>query len=361
MQVIRDFLTTHSITSTKFVIGVSGGADSLALILMFKEEFPDYQLIALTVDHGLRPTSRQEAEYVADVMRHYNIEHHILTWSGHKPQTGIEELAREARYKLLCDWSRQNDSAYLVTAHHLYDQAETMLMRLQRGSGLYGLAAMNGVSQKDGITVLRPLLETHPDVLKAYLRQKNIRWVEDESNSDMNLLRVKIRHFLPILERETGISPLRICQAAKGLQNTKEYMQKTIETLILTKSHQWNDCAYSLDFSEFMNWHKEIQFYFIREILQRLNRRPYFTEAECIYNLLNMLLQQDFHSAALGCCIVIKEDLRLWFVLENRRNNFQYTNKDWELYERHNPECRGLKIPHKLKEILLNKNLLQKK
>lgn len=73
---------------------MSGGADSLAMALMFKQEFPDLRLVALTVDHGLRPTSRQEAEYVASVMKAHKIEHHILVWQGAKPLTGIEEKAR---------------------------------------------------------------------------------------------------------------------------------------------------------------------------------------------------------------------------------------------------------------------------
>lgn len=361
MQIIRDFLEKQQIADTKFVIGVSGGADSLALALMFKQEFPNYDLVAITVDHQLRPTSRQEAEYVAEIMARYKIEHHILIWQGDKPLTGIEEQAREARYKLLCDWCKANNYSNLVIAHHLYDQAETFLMRLQRGSGLYGLAAMSGISLKNGLLILRPLLAVHPDNLKAYLRQQNIRWVEDESNNDRSLLRVRIRQFLSILEQETGISPLRICQTASNLQNTKEYIEDTVFHLIETHCHNWNDCAYSLDFSVFMSWHKDVQFYFIRKILQILACNPYYSEADSIYNLLTQLAHKNFQSATLGSCIIILEDLRLWFILENRYGAYNYTVSAWEEFLRFNPQARGIKIPCKLKEILLYKNLSQKK
>lgn len=358
MQIIRNFLAKHQITDTKFVIGVSGGADSLALALMFKEEFPDYDLVALTVDHQLRPTSRKEADYVAAIMQQYGIKHHILTWIGDKPETGIEEQAREARYKLMCDWCKENGYSYLTIAHHLYDQAETFLMRLQRGSGLYGLAAMDDVSCKDEIFVLRPLLMTHPDDLKTYLDKRNIQWVEDESNTDRRLLRVKIRCFLPILEQETGISPLRICQAVSDLQNTKAYMEENVNNLIHSYCHNWNDCAYSLDFTVFSGWHKDLQFYFVRKILQKLTCKPYYTEAESIYFFLKQLVQESFRSVTLGNCIVIKDDLRLWFILENRQTTIHYSNSEWEDYAHVHPQVKGIKIPHKLKQILLYKNLL---
>ena len=95
---MQDFFTKYGIENQAIAVGVSGGADSLALALRLNEQ--GYKIVALTVDHGLRPEARIEAEYVASVMQKYNIEHHILTWVGTKPQTSIEEAAREARYNL---------------------------------------------------------------------------------------------------------------------------------------------------------------------------------------------------------------------------------------------------------------------
>ena len=140
---MEDFLLTHNIKNTTVAVAVSGGADSLALVLMAAEMYAvdSIKIVALTVDHGLRSTSAQEAEYVANLMKAHGIEHHILVWEGIKPQTGIEEAARAARYELMREWCLRNDVHYLMVAHHLFDQAETFLMRLQRGSGLKGLCA----------------------------------------------------------------------------------------------------------------------------------------------------------------------------------------------------------------------------
>ncbi len=358
MQVIREFLTKHHITDTTFAVGVSGGADSMALVLMFKLAYPHYNIIALTVDHQLRPSSRKEAEYVAEVMQQYNIEHHILTWEGSKPDTGIEEHARNARYKLLCDWCHENNCSNLVIAHHLYDQAETFLMRLQRGSGLFGLAAMNEISTKNGITILRPLLSTHPTSLKNFLQQQHIKWIEDESNADARLLRVKIRQFLSLFEQETGISPDRISQAAKDLQSSKKFIEDSVAQLILDLTHRWGKYAYSLDFSIFKSWHSELQFYFVREILCLLNTKTYPPEADSIRNLLHVIQDDAFSHATLGHCLILKEDLKLWFIVEKRRTDLCYSRAAWEEYTKFHPEVRGLKIPHKLKEILLSENLL---
>lgn len=358
MQIIHDFLARHQITDTTFAVGVSGGADSLALVLMFKQACPNYKIIALTVDHGLRPSSREEAEYVAKIMKRHKIEHHILTWEEIKPQTGIEEHARDARYKLLCDWCHDNNCAYLAIAHHLYDQAETFLMRLQRGSGLFGLASMNEISIKNGINIIRPLLNTHPDFLKIFLREMHLNWVEDESNTDTKLLRVKIRQFLPLLEQKTGISPERICQTVIDLQSSKKFIEDSVSWVLKNQTHKWGNCAYSLDFNIFCSWHFEMQFYFIREILCLLNGKKYPPEATAIKNLLNLILASSFSNTTLGTCLIIKEDLRLWFILENRTTNLSYSRSDWDNYVKQHPEVRGLKIPHKLKEALLFSNLL---
>ena len=95
MQVIKDFFINNNIKDTQIAVGVSGGADSLALVLMLKETFPDLDIIALTVDHGLRPSSLDEAIYVKQVMQKYNIKHHILTWEGDKPVFGQPETDEE--------------------------------------------------------------------------------------------------------------------------------------------------------------------------------------------------------------------------------------------------------------------------
>src|SRR5574344_373927 len=141
-----DFFKKYNFNNEKIAVGVSGGADSLALVLRFKEMGLD--IVALTVDHKLRLESGEEAKYVAEIMQKYGINHYILEWNGNKPKRGIEEKAREARYELISKWCEDNKVKVLAMGHHLQDQAETFLLRLQRGSGIYGLSGILPVSQR---------------------------------------------------------------------------------------------------------------------------------------------------------------------------------------------------------------------
>ena len=181
MTNLKDIINLSKITGAKVAVGVSGGADSLALVLLLDELLRPQgrQVIALTVDHGLREESATEAAYVAKLMAEHEIEHHILVWQGEKPSTGIEEAARDARYALLRGWCQANGVEILCVAHHQQDQAETFLMRLQRGSGVTGLCGMAEVNELDGVSIVRPLLNISSECLKNYLQLRNISWVED--------------------------------------------------------------------------------------------------------------------------------------------------------------------------------------
>lgn len=156
--------------SRRLAVAVSGGADSIALALLMGQIC---DIEAVTVDHGLRAEAADEARFVGEVMARHNIAHTILHWQGEKPSSGIQAAARTARYKLIQDWCTAKNISNLVLAHHLDDQAETFLMRLSRGSGVYGLAAMAEVSTLMGslgsIHMLRPLLHVSKDRLISTL------------------------------------------------------------------------------------------------------------------------------------------------------------------------------------------------
>lgn len=353
MQIIRDFLAKNGISETTFALGVSGGADSLALALMFRFEFQDYRIIALTVDHKLRPTSGKEALYVADVMRRFGIEHRILVWEGEKPVTGIEEHARVARYNLLCSWCRNNGIKYLATAHHLYDQAETFLMHLQRGSGLYGLSGMSEVSEKEGIKILRPLLNIPPQRLKEFLVRQNISWIEDESNTCTDFLRVKMRYFLSPLEQNTQISPERIGLAAANLERTRCFMEELTDKMIDDTVHKWWESGFSVDFQEFTSWHQELKYHILGKLICRLGCLDYVPETEKMFRILKDIEKHSFKSATLGGCFIQRSNLKLWIIREIRETNMLYTVEQWRQFERENPEVRGLNIPHKLRHSLI--------
>jgi tRNA(Ile)-lysidine synthase len=171
-------------------IAVSGGPDSLALLLLAAEARPG-QVEAATVDHALRPASKSEAEVVAEVCARLGVPHVILSadWDE-KPETAIQERAREMRYRLLGEWARERRLT-ILTAHHLHDQAETLLMRLARGAGVRGLAGMRSAGH-----VVRPLLGWRHSELEAVCSAAGIEPVRDLSNEDEQFERVRIRKAL---------------------------------------------------------------------------------------------------------------------------------------------------------------------
>lgn len=176
-------------------VGVSGGADSLALAILLSEWSlaNGGRMTALIVDHGLREESAAEASAVSRQLFELNIENVILTWSSSNIKSGIQAHARSGRYGLMEDWCRKSGVLHLAIAHHADDQAETFLMRLQKGSGPDGLSGIPRSRELTHCRIIRPLLDTRKEALISYLRAMDITWVEDPSNADQKFARSQVR------------------------------------------------------------------------------------------------------------------------------------------------------------------------
>ncbi|GAB4148248.1 MAG: tRNA lysidine(34) synthetase TilS [Sphingomonadales bacterium] len=220
-------------------LAVSGGPDSMALALLAAEALGRSRLRALTVDHRLRPQAAAEARWVAQQMAARGIAHHILTRTDAPLGGNLQDGARQARYRLLEDWCAAQGVAWLITAHHQTDQAETLLLRLARGSGVDGLAAMApmrpALTRPDGPWLLRPLLAQSPAALRAYLTARGQGWVEDPSNRDRGFERVRARALLadPPLE---GLTPARLAGVATAMRRARaalaHYTQAWLERAV---------------------------------------------------------------------------------------------------------------------------------
>jgi tRNA(Ile)-lysidine synthase len=178
------------------------------------------QIGVATVDHGLRPDSRTEAETVAHWAAALGLPHEILTWRGAKPQTRIQERARAARYALLRTHAQRFGADYLLTAHHADDQAETILFRLIRGSGVAGLAGMQSMTKLGNLMLYRPLLNLPKKALVAYCESASQSFVRDPSNDDPSFARTRLRALLLLLD-EAGInaaSLARLGRRAAGVE-----------------------------------------------------------------------------------------------------------------------------------------------
>jgi tRNA(Ile)-lysidine synthase len=200
-------------------IAVSGGGDSVALMHLLKDCFCDdpVELMVATVDHQLRPESRQEAEEVAQMAQQLGLRHDILTWGeGPEPTGNLQDQARRARYALLTAWARQNGIPVLALGHTADDQAETVIMRLKRAAGVNGLAGMARRRTQDGVSLQRPLLGLRRSDLRHYLRAMGRSWIEDPSNEDDTYDRIKTRKALAVLE-DLGLTVPALVTVAQNM------------------------------------------------------------------------------------------------------------------------------------------------
>lgn len=190
------------------VLAVSGGPDSVALMWLAarwqRSLARGPRLTVVTIDHGLRREAAREAREVKRLAAELGLPHRILRWRGAKPKTGLPAAAREARYRLLAQAARAVGASHVLTAHTRDDQAETLLMRLLRGSGLAGLSAMASLSERDGIVLARPLLDVPKAQLIATLRRAKVGFADDPTNRDTAFTRPRLRVLLPVLAAEGG-------------------------------------------------------------------------------------------------------------------------------------------------------------
>lgn len=202
----------------QFGLAVSGGPDSLAMLLLAHAAVPG-RFEAATVDHGLRPESAAEAAFVARVCASLGVPH--ATLRVRVPEGNVQEEARKARYAALARWADERGLKALATAHHADDQAETVLMRLNRGSGLAGLAGVRARATVPGGTlpVVRPLLDWRRSELVAVVARAGIEPVEDPSNRDARYDRARLR---AALAGADWLDPLAIAQSAAHLADAEE-------------------------------------------------------------------------------------------------------------------------------------------
>jgi len=217
------------------LLAVSGGPDSIALMVLAARWRQSLKappkLIAATVDHGLRKESKREAASVARLARKLGLAHRTLAWRGVKPATGLQQAARAARYRLLGGAARAAGAAHVLTAHTLDDQAETVLIRMSRGSGITGLAAMSrfAIVPGDGrLRLVRPLLDIPKARLVATLRAAKIPFAEDPSNRDPRFARVRLRGLMPALAQE-GLDARRLALLARRLKRADLAIEAAVD------------------------------------------------------------------------------------------------------------------------------------
>jgi tRNA(Ile)-lysidine synthase len=290
------------------LLAVSGGPDSTALMVLAARwrgalaKGP--RLLAVTVDHGLRPESAREARAAKQLARRLGIRHRTMRWIGDKPQAGLPQAARAVRYRLLASAARAAGAGHILTAHTLDDQAETVLLRMARGSGPTGLAAMARESRlmdqpagagasprraEGPLLLVRPLLDLPKARLIATLAAARIAFCDDPSNRDPRFTRARLRELLPALAGE-GLDAKRLALLATRLRRA----EATIELAVTVAARAVSDAAWSngspilLDAEKFIALPAEVALRLLgRAILHAAGESPLrLGRLETLYDLL---------------------------------------------------------------------------
>ena len=219
-------------TEPALVLAVSGGPDSVAMMWLaarWRRALRNGpRLVAMTVDHGLRSEAAREAREVKQFAKRLDLPHRTLRWTGAKPATGLQAAARDTRYRLLARAARASGATHVLTAHTRDDQAETLLMRMSRGSGIAGLGAMARQTQRDGVGLARPLLQIPKARLLATLQKAKIAFADDPTNRDTRFTRPRLRALMPALAAE-GFDARNLARLASRLARANAALELLVD------------------------------------------------------------------------------------------------------------------------------------
>ena len=301
-------------------LAVSGGPDSTALMVLaarWRAALANPpKLTALTVDHGLRPESAREARAVKQLARQLGIAHRTLRWSGRKPATGLQEAARLARYRLLCAAARKAGARCVLTAHTRDDQAETVLFRLARGSGVGGLAGMSPlarmpVGEGRGIMLIRPLLGIPKSRLVATLNAAKIPYADDPSNRDPRFARPRLRTLMQELAHE-GLTAARLATLARRVQWVEEALHRVVSVAQqrITSMPRRDGESVAIDADAFFELPQEIAMRLLGRILAHVgDEGPVeLGKLEALYEAMSESGPGRFRRTLAGALVTLADD-----------------------------------------------------
>lgn len=313
-------LTTLNTFESKphIAVGVSGGPDSMALTFLLHQWIQEQggHLHALTVDHGLRPESQEEAFYVDKILKNHGIFHSTLSQAGFNPLHRIQEKARTLRYNLLETYCWKKGIFQLFMAHHQEDQAETFLLRLGKKSGLSGLCGMRFVENRWFGQIIRPLLSISKKELLLYLKSKNISFILDPSNENSRFERVYIRKHTTFLESINLTSDV-IAHVTQKLQKAEESLDKEVIDTCLKSLSFSSFGFFKLDLSSFLNFPEEMQQRVLEKILQTISGRSLPLRSSSLGKILNTITtKKKGVRATLSQCFIRSRKDTLFIVRE---------------------------------------------
>ncbi|MGB5863502.1 MAG: tRNA lysidine(34) synthetase TilS [Sulfitobacter sp.] len=333
-------------------IAVSGGGDSMALLHLSLRyaQATGCEIEAVTVDHGLRDESVEEAAAVATFCRAHDIPHHILTWTRPDGTGNLPALARDARYALMAEWAQEHGITSIALGHTADDGAENFLMRLGRAAGVDGLASMQSRFKREGILWMRPLWQCSREALRDYLKRHSVTWTEDPSNDDPRYLRSRTR----IALMEVGIDAAAINHSAHALRQARDALAHY--TCVEARRHVRQDAG---DLLIPVNFDPavppDIERRLLVGALQWVASRAYAPRKISADYLAEMMSGQDSYTVA--GCLILREGSQYRITREFNavRDTITLTNARWDgrwrLVGPHAPDLMVRALGESLQEI----------
>ncbi len=299
-------------------LGVSGGVDSVALMFMVfhwaKTKKTPPKIMVYSVNHGLRDEAINECEFVKGEAKKLGFKTQVLTW-GEKPKSALQENARKARYKLIGQAMARNNTQILLTAHHAFDQAETILMRMANGSGIKGLVGMDRFSQVENIKIFRPLLDVPPDRLAKIIEKAGIKAIKDPSNFDEKYERVRWRKMLPSLFA-LGLNEERLNKFSARLKRATIALDEMSNSLFSEKVEIDDFGVARILKTELEKVVEELQIRLIQKLLQKVGGKQKPFALNQIEELTRQIIGRNFKKQTLHGCIIEQKKNHIIFARE---------------------------------------------
>ena len=276
-------------------------------------------LTVATVDHGLREESSAEAEFVARICTRWNLPHEILSLSGLQGPGNLPARARDARYDALSGWALRNSIPTVLLGHTMDDQAETVLMRLARGSGVEGLSGIPSELVWNGVFYKRPLLKTRRAALRDWLQRRDIEWIEDPTNEDSRYDRVKAREALGLLG-PLGITTEGLAATADRLTRQRQGLEAAAEQLADT-AVRFDDGIAFLDRDALRGSVPDTAMRVLAQMLQQIGGNRYRPRFRALEPLYERIISTEETTVTLARCLITLQRDHIRVTPEQRSDN----------------------------------------
>jgi len=310
--------------SEKFAVALSGGADSLALTYLAKcySILNNVKIKYYHLDHRLRHNSGIEAKLLKSKLKKFDINCKILIWKGKKPNSNIQSIARENRYKLIVKESIKNNIKIILVAHHIDDLYESFLLRLLRGSGLKGLTSFNSLNTKvtdnSNINILRPLIHTTKEHLVFVAKNTFNFYLNDPSNKNKFFKRIRIRKLINELKNE-GLNEKKLIMTINNLSESNLTIDHYVKENQRLNSNVFisNNKIKCIIREEFFEQPNEVIFRSFGDILKKISGKYYSPRGKSILSVLNRIKSKKLNKMTLSGCIIEKVN-NSWIIYEEK-------------------------------------------